>query len=124
VPGANPMAFPGLDALRQAPREQQVDAVVAAFLGGDASAVTRSVLLTGENPLLKAAATRDSTTSAPDPMVAPLAGPPGGPPGAMPADMRPAQRLAQARANAPLPQLRGLPQVLGLALGSPEFQRR
>jgi hypothetical protein len=31
---------------------------------------------------------------------------------------------APGRANAPVPQLRGLAQVVGLALGSPEFQRR
>jgi hypothetical protein len=28
------------------------------------------------------------------------------------------------RPNAPLPQLTGIAQVIGLALGSPEFQRR
>ncbi|MDQ8154299.1 MAG: DUF1800 domain-containing protein [Gemmatimonadota bacterium] len=82
LPGANPMAVPGVEMLRQAPREQQVDAVVDAFLGGDVSSVTRSVLITGHHPLL------DTATAAP--------------------------------AGAP----RGLAQVVGLALGSPEFQRR
>ena len=101
VPGVNPMAFPGAEMLRQAPREQQVDAVVNAFLGGDASSVTRAVLLTGRNPLLDAATVSDLS-----------------------APMRPVQRPAPARANAPVPQLRGLAQVVGLALGSPEFQRR
>ncbi len=101
VPGVNPMAFPGVEMLRAAPRERQVDAVVQAFLGGDASSVTRAVLLTGRNPLLDAAAPGDSS-----------------------APMRPAQAIAPARANAPVPQLRGLAQVVGLALGSPEFQRR
>ncbi len=101
VPGVNPAAFPGVDLLRQAPREQQVDAVVNAFLGGEASSVTRAVLLTGRNPLLDAAATADSSALMPS-----------------------AQRLAPARPNAPVPQLRGLAQVVGLALGSPEFQRR
>ncbi len=101
VPGVNPMAFPGVEMLRAAPRERQVDAVVQAFLGGDASSVTRAVLLTGRNPLLDAAAPGDSSAS-----------------------MRPAQAIAPARANAPVPQLRGLAQVVGLALGSPEFQRR
>ncbi len=124
VPGANPMAVPGAESLHQAPRAEQVDAVVNAFLGGDVSSVTRSVLLTGKNPLLEAAA-GDSMPALPavaEPMMAP--------PSRMPAtreaplDMRPAQRLAQARANAPLPPLRGLAQVVGLALGSPEFQRR
>lgn len=129
VPGANALAFPGVEQLRQAPRDQQVDAVVHAFLGGEASSVTRSVLLTGRNPLLDAA--NDSALRelpSPDPMMAPPAGPPTGAmtgvPSAATPDMRPAQRLAQARANAPVPPLRGLVQVVGLALGSPEFQRR
>ena len=134
VPGANATSYPGADAIRQAPREQQVDAVVAAFLGGDASSVTRAVLLTGKNPLLEAAA-NDSllTNPAPDAMLAPPrmgppgappANAPGGPPNGPPDMMAAQQRLAQARLNAPLPQLKGLAQVLGLALGSPEFQRR
>jgi uncharacterized protein (DUF1800 family) len=89
LPGANPLAVPGVEMLRQASREEQVDAVVHAFLGGDASSVTRAVLVTGRNPLLEQAATDSS-----------------------------------ARANAPLPPVRGLAQVIGLALGSPEFQRR
>ncbi len=127
VPGANPMAIPGVENLRQAPREPQVDAIVSAFLGGDVSSVTRSVLLTGKNSLLEAAAATDNAapmTPPPDPMMAPPMPQPPSAPGAVPPDMRLAQRLAQARANAPLPTLRGLPQVLGLALGSPEFQRR
>jgi len=78
-----------------------VDAVVQAFLGGDVSSVTRSVLLTGRNPLLDAA-----------------------PSGEPPTPMRPAPQPAPARANTPAPALRGLAQVVGLALGSPEFQRR
>jgi uncharacterized protein (DUF1800 family) len=89
LPGANPMAVPGVEMLRQASREAQVDAVVNAFLGGDASSVTRSVLLTGRNPLLEAAAADSS-----------------------------------ARAFASQAPPRGLAQVIGLALGSPEFQRR
>jgi uncharacterized protein (DUF1800 family) len=86
VPGVTPAAFPHGEALRQAPREQQVDGVVSVLLGGDVSNVTRAVLVSGRNPLLEAAG--DS--------------------------------LATAR---PLPA-RGLAQVIGLALGSPEFQRR
>jgi hypothetical protein len=49
------------------------------------------------------------------------------PPDAMmaaPPDAARPLRPAQQRANAPLPQLGGIAQVLGLALGSPEFQRR
>jgi hypothetical protein len=116
VPGATTAGIPNFEGLRQAPREQQVDAAIAMFLSGDASTITRAVLITGKNPLLDAAA-NDTAAVAPamtEPMMAP--------PGAL--DLRPGQRLAQARANAPLPNLNGLPQVIGLALGSPEFQRR
>ena len=116
VPGVSAAAFPGVETLRQAPREQQVDAVVNAFLGGDASSVTRNVLLTGRNPLLDAAAASDLAAPMP---TTPM------PTASMPtAPMRPAQRPAPGRVNAPVPQLRGLAQVVGLALGSPEFQRR
>jgi uncharacterized protein (DUF1800 family) len=110
VPGANPMAVPGADQLRQAPRDQQVEAVVHALLGGDASPITRSVLLTGKHPLLDAAPDARMTDAPPlAAMTLPNAGE--------------AVRGA-ARGAAPLPPLRGLAQVLGLALGSPEFQRR
>ena len=38
VPGAAPSGFPGADALKNAPLEQQVDAVASALLGGSISA--------------------------------------------------------------------------------------
>jgi uncharacterized protein (DUF1800 family) len=63
--------------LRTAPRDVQVDAVIAAFLGGHASPDTRQILLDGQHPL----ATQLGGTS-------------------------------------------GLAQVVGLAIGAPEFQRR
>jgi len=113
LPGANPMTFPGVERVRQAPREQQVDEVVNAFLGGDVSPVTRAVLLTGRNPLLEAAAPGESTAA---PLTTPDA--------TMSPPPRSGRRLAQARAGVPLPQLGGLAQMVGLALGSPEFQRR
>jgi hypothetical protein len=36
----------------------------------------------------------------------------------------PMRMALRARANRPLPELTGLDQIIGLALGSPEFQRR
>jgi len=128
VPGATAAGIPNFESLRQASREQQVDAAIGMFLGGNASPITRTVLITGKNPLLDAAAA-DTTAmrqSMGEPMMAPPIGQPPRTqlPGAMPPDMPAAQRLAQVRANAPLPNLRGLPLVIGLALGSPEFQRR
>ncbi|MDB4877520.1 MAG: hypothetical protein JWM41_3966 [Gemmatimonadetes bacterium] len=70
--------------LRQLPVAGQVDGVVHELLGGEVSPETRSILLSGENPVLS-----------------------GTPP----------------MKNAP-PQLTGLASIVGLALGSPEFQRR
>lgn len=94
IPGARVASWPPYDRLRDAPREAQVDAVVDAFLGGLASPETREILVRGENPLLG----RDE------------------------ADPAPPGRPERPRARAP--RLAGLDQVIGLALGSPEFQRR
>jgi uncharacterized protein (DUF1800 family) len=80
LPGVRIDAIPGADSLRIAPREKQVDAVARLLLGGVVSSETRSVLISGENPLMRS----DETT----------------------------------------PRLTGLAQVVGLAIGSPEFQRR
>jgi uncharacterized protein (DUF1800 family) len=76
VPGAALMQWPEAARLHDAPRSLQVDAVVNAFLGGQASPDTREVLNRGENPLARPV------------------------------------------------QLEGLAQVVGLAIGAPEFQRR
>jgi len=136
LPGTRLDQWPAAATLRGAAREQQVDGVVAALFGGGVSPDTRSVLLSGENPLLASARTAaavDTTTvaMAPDDV--------------MMADgaRRPARRAARraddpaaaareavkpGRAQAPvigqLPPLQGLAQVVGLALGAPEFQRR
>ncbi|MDB4905389.1 MAG: hypothetical protein JWO05_173 [Gemmatimonadetes bacterium] len=80
--------------LRNATREAQVDGVVRALLGGQVSSETRAILVRGENPLLDRG----------DPDA-----------GMAPAVMRAADRPVQ---------LQGLAQVVGLALGAPEFQRR
>lgn len=85
VPGVRLAAWPSYVALRDASRAAQIDGVVAALLGGEASPDTRTVLASGANPLAPAAA---------DGM------------------------LAAARGADPLAQL------VGLALGAPEFQRR
>lgn len=81
LPGASLARWPLWSRLAGAPREQQVEGVIDALLGGDASADTRAVLLSGANPLLP-----DSGAAA-----------------------RPRDALAQ---------------LVGLALGSPEFQRK
>ena len=79
LPGATVSAIPGVDSLRTASREAQVDAIARLLLGGNISTETRTVLISGQNPL-----------------------------------------LGQTEA----PRLDGIAQVVGLALGSPEFQRR
>ena len=89
VPGARVAQWPEAATLRTQPRDKQVDGVIRALLGGQASTETRQVLMTGENPML-ANAPRDTTM---------MQGP------------RPIT-------------LQGLPQIVGLALGAPEFQRR
>jgi len=99
LPGVDIRALPALDSVQSAPRDKQVDAVVATILNGMVSPDTRAVLLSGEHPMLANAA---STSAMKDTTVAP-----------------PAQRRGFANA----PQLTGLLQIVGLALGSPEFQR-
>lgn len=102
LPGASPFNFAGADALRGAPIEKQVDGVIAALLSGEASPETRAIMLSGENPFAKTVKASD-TPQANVMNDAAAAGPP---------QMR------------PLPQAKGLALLVGLAIGSPEFQRR
>jgi uncharacterized protein (DUF1800 family) len=134
LPGADIRTLPALDTIGSAPRDKQVDAVVAAILNGMVSPDTRAVLLSGEHPMLAngagangiqnmapAGTTADTDIS-----------------GEAMADGANGQNAARARRNqnqggkrgalqgrgfANIPQLTGLPQIVGLALGSPEFQR-
>jgi uncharacterized protein (DUF1800 family) len=123
LPGTSPLGFKDADVLQTATRELQVNGVIAALLGGDASPETRAVLVSGENPMAK------NLPPFPDP-TDPAMGPPpagrggaraggraGAPPGGQPG-------AAGGRGFAQVPPLHGLPLVVGLALGSPEFQRR
>lgn len=114
----------GLDTL---PRAAQVDAVIGALLGGEASPDTRRVLVQGVNPLLATAspASRDSAhvegemTNDPamdsDSSTQPMAS----------SDGSPRQRRQLRRDPLATPtNLQGFEQLVGLALGAPEFQRR
>jgi hypothetical protein len=107
LPGGDIRALPALDTLRSAPREKQVDAVVATILNGMVSPDTRAVLLSGEHPMLTdgASGIRDMSGSG-------MRGAGSG-----------ARGPLQGRGFGNLPQLTGLSQIVGLALGSPEFQR-
>jgi hypothetical protein len=115
IPGANVASIPGFENLDSAPREKQVDAVVSTLLGGSISPDTRAVLISGENPLLANARDTSVTMSA-------------GNDGMDQMDSRQLERRPGAnpfgRQNGAPLRLNGIAQVVGLALGSPEFQRR
>ena len=121
VPGVTLARWPGSATLLDATRAAQADGVIKAMLGGDASAETRHILLSGQNPMLDRLGGLDSIAAMPndqpdDDMAPPrqrgVVGKKGQP--------RPG---AAAALNRPV-DLQGLAQVVGLALGSPEFQRR
>jgi hypothetical protein len=124
IPGARVSSIPAFDSLARLPRASQVDAVVSLLLGGSASPDTRAVLMSGENPLLANAKPEDvnasmqTDDSADDSMQS--AQRPGGGNGNGPGRQL---RNPLGRGGQP-PQLTGIAQVIGLALGSPEFQRR
>jgi uncharacterized protein (DUF1800 family) len=132
LPGANMHALPGIDSLFNAPRTTQVDAIVATLLQGAASPDTRKILMSGEHPLAASAAnvaqgaadvpvdsndvTMDGASMANAAKVkgdGKLQGTPGL-----------ERALARNPIVGPTPQLTGLAQMVGFALGSPEFQRR
>ncbi|MFN8572020.1 MAG: DUF1800 domain-containing protein [Gemmatimonadaceae bacterium] len=118
VPGASLTRWPAYAGLVRQPPAVQVDSVIATLLGGQVSAATRSILETGRNPFLERAAS-DSVLSdhALDAAMEDM-------------NMRNdeggaerVRRVARPLAGRPV-ALTGLAQMVGLALGSPEFQRR
>jgi len=134
LPGADIRALPALDTIGSASRDKQVDAVVATILDGMVSPDTRAVLLSGEHPMLSSGAGANGIQN----MAPAEANPDAQMSGETMADGTNAQNAARARRNqnaggkrgalqgrgfANIPQLTGLPQIVGLALGSPEFQR-
>ncbi len=135
LPGVDIRGLPALDTLRSASREKQVDAVVATILNGMVSPDTRAVLLSGEHPMLangagsNAIQNANPTVTAPDNANMSAQEMDAGANGGNGAAARPNQNAGgrrpalQGRGFANVPQLKGLPQIVGLALGSPEFQR-
>ena len=117
LPGVDIRALPALDTVRSASREKQVDAVVATILNGMVSPDTRAVLLSGEHPMLASGpATGGMQDMSPSDTSASMGG------GKREAGS--GRRAAlQGRGPGNVPQLTGLGQIVGLALGSPEFQR-
>ncbi|MEP6778905.1 MAG: DUF1800 domain-containing protein [Gemmatimonadaceae bacterium] len=145
VPGIRILDWPTTQELAQLPREQQVDGVIRSLLGGAASADTRQVLLTGTNPFLQSQPGSDTSFMKDDASATMMTDATGRK--ASQAEMRrdqreqriPLARLQQqaARESAKpgqggsltqaigtLPQITGFAQIVGLALGAPEFQRR
>ncbi len=130
LPGADVRAVATLDTINMYPREKQVDAVVATVLNGMVSPDTRAVLLSGEHPMLaNGAAARGIQDMSPVDQDAEMSG------ASMPdgnGQNRPRKNqsaggkraLLQGRGGlGNIPQLTGVSQIVGLALGSPEFQR-
>jgi uncharacterized protein (DUF1800 family) len=112
LPGASFSNWPYAHSLRDAPHAQQVDGVITHILGGEASQVTRDVLMTGRNPLLDQAQDDSLVGMAGTPRPEEAGGGRGGRGG-----------RGSGILTRPL-DLTGLPLVVGLALGTPEFQRR
>ena len=120
LPGVDVRSQPGLDSLTGAAREKQVDAVVSMVLNGMVSPDTRAVLMSGEHPLMNSASAQamaDTPAVDADEMMS----------GVSPGREKNgggAKRVAlQGRGLGAVPQLSGITQIVGLALGSPEFQR-
>jgi uncharacterized protein (DUF1800 family) len=138
LPGLDIRSVPSLETVRSAPRESQVDAVVATILNGMVSPDTRAVLMSGEHPLLASGSTSlatenatadsgtmsgaDASPATSDDAMSAVDGN-----GRAPARGKKnggGNRAAlQGRGLGNIPQLTGLNQIVGLALGSPEFQR-
>jgi CRP-like cAMP-binding protein len=116
LPGAPLSNWPDFATLRTQSRTQQVDAVVKSLLGGQVSPETRDVLMSGDNPMLGAAQAPADTVS--------MGGGRGRNPGGPPARALGGGRGGQLPGFGRPVNLQGLPQVVGLALGAPEFQRR
>jgi uncharacterized protein (DUF1800 family) len=127
LPGADLRAIPAFDSVGRAPRDKQVDVVVATILNGMVSPDTRAVLVSGEHPLLANGAAKQVQDMSPadsgDDSAAMDSG--NGQNGRPPRQKNGGGKAAalQGRGLGNIPQLSGLPQIVGLALGSPEFQR-
>lgn len=115
-PGANLKSVAWIDDIQREPLEEQVDAVIRHILGGYASVDTRSVLLRGENPLASPKSSSRSNSTGPAASAA-----------AMVADRDSDSKSSgsiQRNQRRPASAQSSTLKMIGLALGSPEFQRR
>ncbi|HJU74895.1 MAG TPA: DUF1800 domain-containing protein [Gemmatimonadaceae bacterium] len=110
LPGVSARTWAG-DSVGRLSRPAQIDLVVNRLLGGHASAPTREILSSGRNPLLERAAGDSANEPVSNDTATDMIGV------GRPMGMR------RAGFGAP-PKLSGVAQLVGLALGSPEFQRR
>jgi hypothetical protein len=128
LPGADIRTLPALDTIGNAPRDRQVDVVVATILNGMVSPDTRAVLVSGEHPMLANGAAKEIQNMSPADTGDDSATMDSGN-GQNDQRPRPKQNgggkagALQGRGLGNVPQLTGVPQIVGLALGSPEFQR-
>jgi len=125
LPGASLANWPYDAQLRTAPHDQQVDGVIKAILGGEVSQVTRDVLLTGQNPFLQKTQSDSLANMSSDMTSNEMERGRGGRGQGAAAGARGGRGggLGAAILSRPV-NLSGLPLVVGLALGAPEFQRR
>jgi uncharacterized protein (DUF1800 family) len=114
-------AFGG-QAILNAPRDKQVDAVTSALFGGAISPDTRKILITGDNPMLgspDASTSAMAIANAADSDSEDMSMSDGAP------QVREKRKAAQQNGRMmQVPKLTGFAQIVGLAIGSPEFQRR
>ena len=120
LPGASVNRWPDAARLANAPRAEQVDGVIAALLGGQASPETREILTSGVHPMVAKSQADSSAQMVVAPDTVSNTDPLGT--GDEPPARRRQRLMTQGFGN--IPELTGLAQVVGLALGSPEFQRR
>jgi uncharacterized protein (DUF1800 family) len=121
LPGVDLESWARRERLDTLPAGARVDGVVLAILGGEVSPDSRRILESGVNPLLAAApASGADTTSA-------MTGDDDAPAPDTAAEMTASPRAVRPGRRDPLGRpvvLRGMEQMVGLALGAPEFQRR
>ena len=142
VPGARLASWPQGEALEREPRAAQVDGVIASILQGEASPDTRRILEHGVNPMLASAPPDSGNAAEADSLAAldqvdadmngmgamqvapPQQGGGGGPPaGSPPGGLKKTGVAGRANPLSKIPDLEGFAQIVGLALGAPEFQR-
>jgi uncharacterized protein (DUF1800 family) len=132
LPGVSSRMWPDRARLERAPREEQVASVVASVIGAPVSPETQRILTSGEHPMIASgAAARAAEESNRRQVNNQNEESMGSDESEMSTQPRPAQPRQRAGQRNPLfarmasiPDLEGLAEVVGLAIGSPEFQRR